>query len=128
VVRFTVRRMLVAVALLASLLAGERLWQRSVFYRKQAAVCAFFEMQLHHYAAQYEKEPWDGPIEELRESIRMNRSDAQRFGNLKEIYARVARRPWESLPAGTPESVNPLDLWPLTASELEEMVKAGYDD
>jgi hypothetical protein len=117
------------VAVMASLLGAERLWQRSQFYRKQAALCAFFEMQTLSYAADYERDrSSDSTIEEKRASAALNLVEARRIARLKEIYRRVAKRPWELLPPDTPESVNPLDLFPLTASELEEMVKAGSEE
>jgi hypothetical protein len=117
--------LLALVALVGSLLGAERLWRRSEHYRKQAALCAYFELQCQHYAVtDADEEQWEGlTIEEKRENARLNLIKSHRYGNLKDIYRGVARHPWESLPPDTPVSVNAWDLGLLSASEIEEMVR-----
>jgi hypothetical protein len=125
-VRFSLRSLLALVALAGSLLGSERLWRRSEHYRKQAALCAYFELQCRYYAnADY----GDGlPIDEKREIASGNLLESYRYGNLKNVYSRIARRPWESLPPDTPISVNAWDLGSLSASEIEEMVRSEKED
>ena len=124
--RFTVLRLMLAIAVIASLLGAERLWQRSACYKKQAALCAFFELQMLYYSAQIENDSsWDS-IDDKSECVMLNRVEANHYGNLKVIYRRVAMYPWESLPLDVPDSVNPWDLGSLSASEIEDMVKAGF--
>jgi hypothetical protein len=123
--RFSVRALLAFVALAALSLGAERLWMWSSHYRRQAALCAFFELQNLWYAAQSAEDPYAyGTAEETREEVRAQLAEAQRYGALKDIYRRLARRPWESLPRETPVSVNPWDLRPLSAQEIEEMVES----
>lgn len=123
--RFSLRSLLILVAVAGILLGGERLWRRSEHYRKQAALCAYFELQCLHYAAtDMEEGNWAGlTLDEKRENARLNPISARRFGILKNIYQRAARHPWESLPPDTPVSVNGWDLGSLSASEIEEMVR-----
>ncbi|AGA27922.1 hypothetical protein Sinac_3676 [Singulisphaera acidiphila DSM 18658] len=123
--RFSLRSLLILVAVAGILLGGERLWRRSKHYRKQAALCAYFELQCRHYAAtDMEEDNWAGlTLDEKRENARLNLISARRFGILKNIYQRAARHPWESLPPDTPVSVNGWDLGSLSASEIEEMVR-----
>ncbi len=124
-VRISLRWLLVFVAVVGSLLGAERLWRRSAHFRKQAALCAYFELQCRWYAAtDTNEESWEGlTIEEKRENARLNLIESRRYGTLKEVYHRVARNPWESLPPDTPASVNGWDLGALPASEIEEMVR-----
>src|SRR4051812_2539922 len=96
------------------------LWKRSQFYRKQAALCAYFEQQHTRYVSHVPEE-WS-PEEKL-EYARLNNQEILHFASLKEHYRRVARRPWEALPSDAPVSVNAWDLGELSASELEQMVK-----
>ena len=126
-VRFTVRQLMVAIAALASLLGGLRLWQRAEFYRRQAALCALFEEQGTWYANELGNHP-DFTNEERQENKRGNLLDASHYGGLKVIYARVASHPWEFLPPETPVSVNPWDFDSLSTSEIEEEVKARLDE
>ena len=67
-------------------------------------------------------------IDERTETVRGNLMEARESGRLKNVYRRLARRPRESLPPDTPDSMNPWDLGSLSASEIEEMVAAGFDD
>lgn len=117
---------MVAIAVTASLLGAYLLWQRAEFYRKQAALCAFFEHQSLFYAAELENDPDSSP-EERQEAVRGNLLEASHSGILKVIYGRVASHPWESLPPGTPDSVNPYDLKDLSASEIEEELNARLE-
>jgi hypothetical protein len=126
-VRFTVGRLLVAIAVLAALFGGLRLWQRAEFYRRQAAICALYEDLFTWYAIELGNHP-DSTIEERQEDERGNRLEANRYGTLKVIYARVATHPWEFLPPETPGSVNPWDFGDLSTSEIEEEVKARLDE
>lgn len=123
--QFTVKRVMGFVAIVGLLLAGEHLQSRSTFYRKQAALCAYFELQCRWYAAtDTDEDSWKGlTIEEKRENARLNLIESQRFGALKNAYRRVARNPWEPLPPNAPTSVNGWDLGALPASEIEEMVR-----
>jgi hypothetical protein len=126
-VRFSLRTLLTLVALAGITLGVERLWRRSEHYRRQAALCAYFESKSQGYAA--DAETWnDMTIDERRETVRGNLMEARESGRLKNIYRRLARQPWESLPPDTPHSVNPWDLGSLSASEIEDMVAAGFDD
>jgi hypothetical protein len=126
-VRFTVSRLMVAIAVLASLFGGLQLRQRAEFYRRQAAICALFEEQSTWYANELGNHP-DLTIEERQEDERGNLLEARHFAALKVIYARVASHPWESLPSETPGSVNPWDFGDLSTSEIEEEVKARLDE
>ena len=54
--------------------------------------------------------------------------EAHESGRPKNVYRRLARHPWESLPPETPDFVNPGDVGSLTASEIEELVAAGPAD
>jgi hypothetical protein len=111
-------------ALLGLLLGAERLWRRSEHYRKQAALCAYFEMQSQDYAA--DAETWeDMTVDERKEAVKGNLEEARVAENLKNVYRRIARHPWEVLPPGIPSSVNPWDLGSLSALEIEEMIAAG---
>ena len=126
-VRFSLRTLLALVALAGIALGVERLWRRSEHFRKQAALCAYFELKSQGYAKDAEK--WEGmTIDERTETVRGNLKEARESGRLKNDYRRLARRPWESLPPDTPDSVNPWDLGSLSASEIEAMVAAGFED
>jgi hypothetical protein len=126
--RFSVKGMMSVVAFAGLLMGGERMWRRSDFYRKQAALCAYFELQMRWYSTHETEEFVTGrTIEELREDAENDRRMAKTYSLLKVSFGRVARRPWESLPPDTPNSVNPWDLGRLTASEIEQMVKE-FDD
>lgn len=130
-VRFPLWWLMVLVAVVGSLLGAERSWRRSEHYRKQAALCAYFELQLQSYAASETNDPsWSEgfTIEERRENARLDLLESRRYGVLKNTYHGVARHPWQSLPPGTPDSVNGWDLGSLSASEIEEMVKDWKDD
>ena len=84
-VRFTVRRMMVVVALGGSLLGAERLWRRAEFYRKQAALCAYFEMQLrHHAASDTEEDQWEGLTAEEKAENVFGQSLLERAGLAKK--------------------------------------------
>ncbi|MDR3633591.1 MAG: hypothetical protein P4L84_07125 [Isosphaeraceae bacterium] len=122
--RFRVRTMMVAVALVGLVIAGERFWRRSQFYRKQAALCAFFECQHLWYANPENVLIIPGDDYDDRQA---QIDEASKYRVLKEQYRRISRRPWEALPPGTPVAVNPWDLSRLSASEIEEMV-AHVDD
>jgi hypothetical protein len=124
-VRFSLWTLLAFVALAASSLGAERLWQRSRHYRKQAALCAYFELQCRwHAETATDKENWIGlNAEEKQEQARGNLIESHRYGALKDVYQRIARHPWESLPPDTPASVNGWDLGSLPAQEIEEMVR-----
>jgi hypothetical protein len=125
--RCSLRSLLALMALLGSLLGAERLWRRSEHFRKQAALCAYFELESQDYAKDAEK--WgDMTIDERKETVRENLAEAHISGHLKNVYRRIARHPWELLPPDTPNSVNPWDLGSLSASEIEEMVAAGLDN
>ena len=126
-VRISLRTVLVVVALASLVLGAERLWRRSEHFRKQAALCAFFELKSRSYAATMAAEP-DMTIDERTESVQGNLVEADRFAGLKALYQRIARHPWEMLPLDTPDSVNPWDLWSLSAAEIEDVVAAGVDD
>ena len=118
---------MVAIAVLASFFGGLQLWQRAEFYRRQVALCAFFEEQSTWRANDLRNDP-DLTIEERQDDERGNLLEARRFAALKMIYARVASHPWELLPPETPGSVNPWDLRDLSTSEIEEEVKARLDE
>ncbi len=123
-VRFSLRT-LVAFAGIA--LGVERLWRRSEHFRTQAALCAYFELKSQEYAK--DAETWEGmTIDERREAVRGKLMAAHESGRRKQVYRRLARRPWESLPPDTPDFVNPWGLESLSASEIEAMVAAGFDD
>jgi hypothetical protein len=66
--------------------------------------------------------------EELRTTVRLNQAEAERYARLRTIYTRIARHPWETLPANIPASVNPWDLGRLTAAEVEQMVQEWDND
>jgi hypothetical protein len=125
--RISLQMLLAFVALACVLLGAERLWQRSEHYRKQAALCAFFELKSRGYAAQMAEVPYM-TIEDRNDSVQGNLIEAKRYAALKNVYYRIARRPWESLPADTPDAVNPWDLWSLSTSDIEAMVAEGLDD
>jgi hypothetical protein len=125
--RISLRTLLALVALACLFLGAERLWRRSEHYRKQAALCAFFELQSRGYAAQIAAVP-DMTNEDRNDSVQGNLVEAERYAGLKTVYRRIAQRPWESLPSDTPDSVNPWDLWSLSAAEIEAMVAAGLND
>lgn len=129
-VRFPLWWLLALVAVVGVLLGAERLWRRSEHYRKQAALCAYFELQCQWYAAtDTDEESWQGlTIEEKRENAWLNLIESRRYGNLKKIYQRIARHPWESLPLDTPASVNGWDLESLSASKIEEMIRDWKED
>lgn len=124
------RSLLILVAVAGLLLGGESLWRRAAHYRKQAALCGYFELQCRRYAATAtNEERWEGlTMEEKRENARLNLIESRRYGTLKEVYNRVARNPWESLPPDTPASVNGWDLGALPASEIEGMVRDWNQD
>lgn len=127
--RPTVRMMMAVVALTGLALGVWRLGERSAFYRKQAALCAYFERQCQWYAKDWLADrDKDLPLEARQESARLSRAEAERYARLRTIYARIARRPWESLPANAPPSVNPWDLGRLSAAEIEQMVQEWDND
>jgi hypothetical protein len=117
--RVRVRTLMIAVAVTASVLAAERFWRRSQFYRKQAALFAYFERQHLWYA---NSEDIGVLSDEHYDARQGNLDEASKYRALKERYRRISRRPWMSLPPETPSSVNPWDLRRLSASEIEEMV------
>jgi hypothetical protein len=123
--------MMVAVAVLASLIGTERLWRRSQFYRKQAALCALFERQHRQYATddsyKDDKDFYTESPDEPFDNYKVNMEEAARYKALKERYQRVYRHPWEVLPRDTPVSINPYDLQFRTASEIEYLVNGGND-
>ena len=118
------RSLLALVAVVGALLGAERLLRRSGHYRRQASLCAVFELQHQDYAdTAMDEGQWEGlSIEEKKEVARLSLIESRRYGSLKNIYRRVVWRPWESLPPGTPASVNAWDLWSLSAPEIEGMV------
>ena len=79
-IRFTVRRTMVAVAVAAALLAAERLWQRSEFFRKKAALCGYLECQHRWYA----NDGFGESPEEKNENRQGNLAEALHFKILKE--------------------------------------------
>src|SRR5450631_3770427 len=97
--RFSLRSSLVLVALIGSLLGVDRLWRRSDYYRKQAAFCAFLELQNAGYHA------YATDKDHLKETARRTLIDMQRYRSLKNIYHGLVWRPWESLPPDTPYAV-----------------------
>jgi hypothetical protein len=124
-VRFSVRTLLAFVAVAASLLGAERLWECSMHFSKQAALCAFFELQLRCYLeTNYDDDDLMGSTaEEKRETARKTLDEAHRYAFLKGVYQRIARQPWKSLPPETPASVNPWDLEFLTTEEIEMLTR-----
>jgi hypothetical protein len=111
------------VVIVCLLLAGERLWRRAKHYRRQAALCAYFELQTRWYAEELgEVDESIGDTED--ENDRPNLVESRRYGALKVTYGRVARQPWLPLPTGMPTSVNAWDLKRLSAFEVEVMVQA----
>jgi hypothetical protein len=84
-------------------------------------------MNSRYYASQ--AETWeDLTLEERRDTVAGNLADANRHERLKNIYRRILWHPWESLPPDTPDSVDPWDLGSLSASEIEEMVRADKEE
>jgi len=122
--RWSLRSMLALVAFAGLLIGADRLWRRAEHYRRQAALCAYFELQSQMYASDAEK--WDETTEEEKEekraTIAANLAEARESARLKKIYGRIARHPWEVLPFDTPTSVNAWDLGSVLTSDLEEMV------
>jgi hypothetical protein len=129
-IRFSMRSLLILVAVAGLLLGGESMRRRAAHYRKQAALYAYFELQCRGYAAtDTDEENWVTlTIEEKREQGRQNLIEARRFGRPKKAYQWIAQRPWESLPPGSPVSVNGWDLGSLPAATIEEMVKEWCDE
>ena len=114
-----------AVAVIAAVFGADRMWRRSLHFQRQAALCAYCEACSLGYALGFEKDT-SGALsdEDRRESALGNRREAEQSRLLKVAYQRVASHPWEGLPPGVPDSVNPWDLGDLSASELEEEAKA----
>src|SRR5262245_35310793 len=88
-VRFTVSMTMLVIAMIGSILGIERLWKRAEFYRKQAALCAFFEHQYLSYAAAFDHDR-ESSTEEREENVRGNLAEAHHYGVLKAVYRHVA--------------------------------------
>jgi hypothetical protein len=96
-VRFTVRWLMGAVAIVAAIMGGVDLWQRSVFYRSKVA---------HH--ARMERSSlflfWVGnKPNDLKELPRVNRAWTEHHAALRRKYERAAARPWEYVPPDPPD-------------------------
>jgi hypothetical protein len=120
-VRCTLRSLLAFVAVAGLLFAADRLWRRAEHYRRQAALCAYFELASQKYAD--DAETWDdATVDEKKADVAGNLAEARESGRHRRIYVRIAQHPWEVLPADTPSSVNPWDLESASTSYLEETV------
>ena len=120
-VRFTVRRLMVAVAIVASILAVSPLmaeWVRgSLRYQEMAAYCSKAEATYRSYERRYltvlqDLESGLRPRDDLalisaspmverdfaREGAAQNRAVAERWGRLKGVYVRASWLPWVDLP------------------------------
>lgn len=91
--RFTVRRMMLAVALLAVLLGADKLRQQSAQYRERAEECAIYETDSRGVLMD-EGDP-DRRVFLARE--------AEYYSRLKAKYERAARYPWLPVKPDSPE-------------------------
>jgi hypothetical protein len=107
--RITIRRLMIAVAIVALLLGAELTRRRRAFCVQQASYYADWERTSRSYAEDFEKEariaarwPEDewarGFAEENEREARLFRSNESRYARLKQAYERVASRPWLPLP------------------------------
>ena len=96
-VRFTVRRMMVAVAIVAIIMGAVDLWQNSVSYRSKIA---------HH--AQMERSSvfvigGDDTPAAHEELARVSRAWTEHHATLRRKYERAAARPWKYVPPDPPD-------------------------
>jgi hypothetical protein len=129
-VRFTVRRMIVVVAVIAAVLGGgievERL-RRPYLYRQEAAKFAgngrywyerFLDYQQAIMGSKKLTHTGDSSTEEMAEAemgeaARRYREIIWWSSKMKEKYERAASRPWESVPPGPPRPWDPSEPVPI---------------
>jgi hypothetical protein len=96
-VRFTVRRMILAVAVLAALIWGGTLWQRAVLYQWKTRFHS--QMERSSVIAVIE-----GPNNANREELtEMSRAWANHHAALRRKYELAAARPWVYVPPDPPQ-------------------------
>jgi hypothetical protein len=107
-VRFTVRRLMIAVAVAALLLGGDVLWRKRAGYLARANVEAASEMQsralIKVYESAIETSAAPSVADGYRHWVEVHREEADYHGRLRRKYERAARYPW--LP------VEPDPRWP----------------
>jgi hypothetical protein len=90
-IRFTVRRMMIAVAVMALMFGAARLWQRRDFCLRRAALHARWE-------ASRRADEWTLARNSLLIAANLAQADADEHARMKSIYERIALRLWETLP------------------------------
>jgi hypothetical protein len=100
-VRFTIQRMMIAVAFISFVIVGIQTARRWLYYREEYRACALFERisrenSLHPQVGLCGMMPHDEDL--LRhlkaESARYNRQLTDYFLQLREKYALAMSRPW----------------------------------
>jgi hypothetical protein len=99
--RFTVRRMMVAMAVVAVLCGGEVLRRRRAFYLERADLYAKHEDGYLRSVADLTKLAKEVPA--LREAASNIRQLAERAAARRRCYERAARYPWLAIPPDPPE-------------------------
>jgi hypothetical protein len=98
-VRFTVRRMMVVVAVVAAMIWAVMLWQRASFYRWKVRFHA--QMETSSIIAVIE-----GPNSANRDELtRLSRVRSAHHGALRRQYEHAAARPREHVPSDPPDPV-----------------------
>jgi hypothetical protein len=98
-VRFTVRRMMIAVAVSAAVIWGVILWQRASFYRWKARYHARMERSSIIAVIEGRKSAAPGELADL------SRIRAAHHAALRRKYEHAAARPWEYVPSDPPDPV-----------------------
>jgi len=102
-VRFTVRRMMIAVAVAALILYVENLRRRHVTFQRRATINASYARQ---FREAFEKRSLNvfafqhGPVFAATPTLRFKW--AEYHENLSRKYERAASHPWETVPADPP--------------------------
>jgi hypothetical protein len=95
--RFTVRRLMLAVAVVAALLGCADLWRRREHYRRLAETHALSEMVLRVDSVMARGDPTGGPgvrLLDLSDSLEEAAKWADYHAGLRRKYERAARYPW----------------------------------
>ena len=105
--RFTIRRMMVAVAIVALLLGGDVLRRKRSGYLARADAEAARELEsrakVKVYEGAIETSAAPSVAEGYRHRVEMYRDEANHHGRLRRKYARAARYPWLPVEPDPPE-------------------------
>jgi hypothetical protein len=144
-VRFTVRRTMIAVAVVAAVIGGEKMRRRAVYCAGRARYFDEFAADNREWLRQAELLMAPGVLErsqpgldavsyrDQRRVMARDITDAKRWSaeapSLAARWRRAARRPWRSVPADlTRHPELPVCLWGWTQADLDRVTGGPAPD